>query len=107
MKQKLAVWNKSNFSVFVGKTPDFGSLKSLFWLIVLWSESFLNAACQTLLVNSYKVKYNKLIIQMVGFSYIGILEIILPNQHQTALEEKTKPRKSQKLLLYEIKGNLC
>ena len=44
---------------------------------------------------------------MVGFSYIGILEIILPNQHQTALEEKTKPRKPQKLLLYEIKGNLC
>ena len=44
---------------------------------------------------------------MVVFSYIGVLAVILPNQYQTVLEEKTKPRKSQKLLLDKVKGNLC
>ena len=42
---------------------------------------------------------------MVEFSYIGVLTVILPNQYQTVLEEKTKPRKSPNYMrLKEIYG---
>jgi len=36
---------------------------------------------------------------MVEFSYMDSLGVLLPNQYQTVLAEKVKPRKSQQLLL--------